>query len=265
MREGDASGYQRVDAGGVALILAVVEAGVEGADIFAPETLDDEHNDILLLHDAAGGSVYGAVDGLEFFFAGEIVGHGEHVLADGAIEGEGGVEHEGSLYGAVDVLVGIGDGDGAHGRSEAATNACHHEGRYECEREEHRHVVMPPAETIVAQRGVACQPVESPGDKGKQEDEVEVVQRLGEEDGAQILLVGKLREDGCRGAAHGEAEIAGIDEVDGQRHAVDDDEDPAAELLVGGPLLAVPGQQHQHDIGDIGDEDGGGVEDESGA
>ena len=57
----------------------------------------------------------------------------------------------------------------------AVADACHHEGRYECEREEHRHVVMPPAETIVAQRGVACQPVESPGDKGKQEDEIEVV------------------------------------------------------------------------------------------
>ena len=90
-------------------------------------------------------------------------------------------------------------------------------------------------------------------------------QGLGEEDAAEVLLVGELGEHGGRGAPHGEAEVAGIDEVDDETQTVDDDEYPAAELLVGGAFLRVPGQEHQHDIRDVGEEDGGGVEDEAAA
>ena len=77
--------------------------------------------------------VDGGVDGLHLLFILIIVGHGEDGLADGAVEGEGGVEHEGGLYGTVYILVGIGDGDGAHGSGEATTDACHHEGCHETE------------------------------------------------------------------------------------------------------------------------------------
>ena len=89
------------------------------------------------------------------------------------------------------------------------------------------------------------------------------MQGLCHEDAAQIALVGKLAEDGGCRASQGKAEIDGIHQVDGQRHAIDHHKEPAARLLIGTSLLEVQRQKHQHDIRDVGDEDGTGIENQS--
>ena len=56
------------------------------------------------------------------------MGGGEGFLSDGADKGEGGVKDNGGLGGAVDVLVGIADGDGAHRSGEASTHPTNGQG-----------------------------------------------------------------------------------------------------------------------------------------
>ena len=86
---------------------------------------------------------------------------------------------------------------------------------------------------------------------------------LSEEDVSQVLFVRELVEHRSRGAPHGEAEIDGIAEVDSQCQAVDNQEDGTAQLLIGGCFLVMQWKQHQHDIRDVGYQDGTGVEDQT--
>ena len=78
--------------------------------------------------------MYRRVDGRHLLFIGEVLRHHKHILADGAVEREGGVEHQCRLDGTVGILVGIRDGDGAHGSGEASTDAGHHERGHGAER-----------------------------------------------------------------------------------------------------------------------------------
>ena len=264
MGEGDAVGDEGIDEGGVALVPAVVEGFVQSTDILASETLDDQHDDILpdeggitvqtvVGHDV--GLVDRTVDHCQSLGA-EVVGHHEDILADGAIEGEGRIEHQRGLDGMVGILVGIRDGDGAHGRGEAASDACHCEGGHEEERQEHGDIILPPDIMTLAEARGAIALIEGPDNGTEDEDQVEVVHHLLEEDGTQVALIGELAEDGGRGAAHREAEIDRIAEVDEQCQPVDAEVHPFTDLLIEARLLPMPGQEHEHDIGDVGDEDG---------
>ena len=109
--------------------------------------------------------------------------------------------------------------------------------------------------TLTEPRG-AIELIECPDDDAEDEDEVEVVQYLFEDNGTQVALVGELIEDGGRGATHRITEIDRIAEVDAQGQTVDEDEHPPTDLLVEACLLAVPGQEHEYDVGDIRDKDG---------
>ena len=63
------------------------------------------------------------IDGFKFFGVLKIGWYGEDILANRTVECERCVEHQRCLDGAIDVLIGIGNGDGAHSRSEASADA----------------------------------------------------------------------------------------------------------------------------------------------
>ena len=63
----------------------------------------------------------GGVDGGELLF-GHVFRIFERMFADGADDGEGGVEDDRGLLRRVDILVGIGDGDGTRAASEASAH-----------------------------------------------------------------------------------------------------------------------------------------------
>ena len=90
-----------------------------------------------------------------------------------------------------------------------------------------------------------------------------MMQGLCQEDGAKIALVGELPKYGGGSPSHGILEIDGVAEVDGKGYAIDDDEYPLAYQLVGVVLLRMPGEEHHHDIWNIGNENGRSVEHQS--
>ena len=255
MREGDALGYERIDEGGIALIAPVVEPFVQCPDILAPEALDNENDHILPMHAIGHSGVDGGIDLGHLLVIVEVTGNHEYILADGAVERERRVEYECSLHGTVDVLIGIRDGDGAHGGGEASTDACHNKGCQGYEREQLRPLEVPPVITLLRQARLDIILVDSIRHKTEEHDENDVVEGLGEEDAEQVALVGKFLEHRGRRAPHGVSEVDGIDEIESQSQTVDDDEYPAADLVVGIGLL-MKRQQHQDDVGDIRDEDG---------
>ena len=261
--EGDALGDEGVDEGGIAFVETAFEVGVQGTDILASEALDDEHDDILPDETVARSGMDGAVDRRELLGVVEVVGEGEDIGVDGAVDGEGGIEHECCFDGAVGELVGIRDGDGAHGCGETATDACHHKGGHSGQREQHREVVVPPATDVRQQAWLDVTLPEGPQHEAEEEDEDDVVHCLGEDDTAQVVVVGELTEHRARGASHRVFEVDGIGEVHRQGDTVDDEVHPVADLLPDLGLLQVQGEQHQHDVGDVGHEDGCGVEQES--
>ena len=97
--------------------------------------------------------------------------------------------------------------------------------------------------------------VECPDDGTEDKDKVKVIKHLSKKDRAEVAFIGKFTEDGGCSATHGIAEIDCIAKVDEQCQTVDGDKQPATYLLVSGSLLAMPGQEHKHDIETVGDED----------
>ncbi len=197
----------------------------------------------------------GGVDLCHLFIIAEVIGYHEHILANGAVDGERRVEHECCLHGTIDVLISIRDGDGAHGCGKPATDASHYEGGYGDEREQLRPLEVPPVVALLRLARLSVKPVDGIHHEAEEQDEDNVVHGLGEEDAEQIVLVGELLEhSGCR-APHGVLEVDGIAEVGGQCQTIDDDEHPATYLTIGMRVL-MERQEHQQDVGDIGDEDG---------
>ena len=110
---------------------------------------------------------------------------------------------------------------------------------------------------------VHIQPIECPHDQQKEHNQINVAQGLGEEHRRQVVLVRKLAEHGGGGAPHGIAEIHGVAEIHGQGQSVDNQINPAAQRVISLCLLTMPWQQHQHHVGDVGDQYGRRVEHQS--
>ena len=113
----------------VSLVSAAEEVTVEAADVFAPEALDNQDDDVLLVRKMYSGSrvrslVLHPVDRIVDFTCGrqggEVVGNGKVRLAYRADKGKGGVEHQGAVCRPFHVLVGVADGDRAYSRLQAA-------------------------------------------------------------------------------------------------------------------------------------------------
>ena len=125
--ESDALADERVDTGSIALIATVLECAVQGSDILTTKALDNEYHHILLDHwHGVDRHMDRTIDSFQLLFVGKIVGYDEDILANGTIEREGGIQHQGGLNRTVGILVGIGGGDGTYSGSKATTNACHH-------------------------------------------------------------------------------------------------------------------------------------------
>ena len=75
--------------------------------------------------------VDGSIEAVEFFLR-EVLWVGEGGFADGADEGEGGVEHQVCLFCLVNIAVGVGEREGSM-VGESATDACYgKEEGYQC-------------------------------------------------------------------------------------------------------------------------------------
>ena len=100
------------------------------ADVFASETLNDNHHHVLCLKVEAVGWLHvvnGVEHGCHRGFVLEKVGHLEVILADGTDQGEGRVEHYARFGGRVAIVVGIRYGDWTDIARPATSHACHAE------------------------------------------------------------------------------------------------------------------------------------------
>ena len=263
MCEREGVGDEGVGKGGVAFVVPAVQVFVVGSDVFPSEALDDDDHYVFLFERGVGGVMDGVKDLCHFGFIGEVVGHLELIEAIGADEGKGCVEHDAGLGGAVTVVVGIGDGDGAHVTGPAASHASHTEGGIGEQGEEGGDGIGFPLQLSVVE---AWRDVKSPhaiGQDGCQEEEIPVGKGFLTEDAAEVVFIAELMEYGDGGAAHGVLEVDGIAEVDDQGEGVDNDKHPAAQRVVGGVLLTTDGEEHHHHPENVGIEDGGGVEDDA--
>lgn len=122
---------------------------VVAPDVLAAEALYNEHHHILAAgHRAVLRHVHRGVYGVELG-RGEIAGHGEHGLVERAYERERRVEHHGGLKRAVNILVGVAYGYGAHGRGGPSAHTNHRQ----------RHIGQQPQQlnAVVGQRGLEPQ------------------------------------------------------------------------------------------------------------
>ena len=265
MAEDEAMGNERIEMGCVALVAPSLEMLVEGADVFASEALDNQYDHIarLPLH-GVGGLVDGREDSGCLVDGGVIVGNIKDALADGAQKSERRVEHHGALGGSVDVLVGVVDGDGAYSVSQSATTTADGQG-YGCQQRDERHgKVGPPLSgllviTLVDAR-FCIKPAQGRDDDDGQQHEIPVVEQFDKEDAAQVVLARELAEHAGGGASEGIRKIGRVGQVDDERQAVDNDEQPFAETLVATRLLQIQGEEHQDDVEGVGVDDGRRVE-----
>ena len=110
---------------------------------------------------------------------------------------------------------------------------------------------MPPAVVSSLETRRAVEATHRPHHDDEEHNKIAVTQGFRQENATQIALVGELTKDSRRGATHGETEIDGIAQINGQRQAIDDEVYGTTELLVNGSLLEMQGEQHHHDIRDV--------------
>ena len=248
---------ERVDARGVAPIVASLQVVVIGSDILAAEALDDEHDHILLdKGHRVGGLVHGTIDSLELGGVAIVVGHAEHIFAQRAQQRERRVQHQGGIHRARHPLVGVAHRDGTHCRGEAASHACHTQRYGHHQGTHHGQVIAQPVEAATVETGLAVEPPQAGNDSGGQQHQVPVPQGLAHDDARQIALVAKLAQHSAGGAPHREGEVDPVGHVDDEGQAVDHHKDPSQHAVIGRRLLEVQRQQHQHNPQDVGIDDG---------
>lgn len=79
--------------------------------------------------------------------AGEVLRVGERLLADGTDESEWRVEDKCGVGRAIDVLIGVADGDGPRGGGEPAAHTAYHERDVDHERNDRQGVITEPGES----------------------------------------------------------------------------------------------------------------------
>ena len=130
MAEGDTTGDERIDKWSITFVEPILERLVQSAYVFTSKALDNQDDNILLNQTRIPSNsrlMNRAIDCLKIFFL-KVVGHYKDIFADSAVEREGRVEHQSSLYRMVGILIGIADGDGAYSCGKTASDACHPKG-----------------------------------------------------------------------------------------------------------------------------------------
>ena len=194
----------------------------------------------------------------------KIIRHGKNGFSDGSNQRERRVEHQSRVGGLFDILMGVRNGDGTHGCGPSATHSSDGKRRERQQCRKTNETVFPAMEYFF--RFQLRHGVEFPQqqhDDNKQHDEIPVVQQFGAENAAEVALVGKFVENRRCRAAHRVFEIDRVGQIDGQRQAVHHEKKPLANLLIGARFLAVPREEHHHNVERIGVENGRRVEDKS--
>ena len=166
-----------VDEGRISLVIvtALTEV-VERTDVFAAKTLDDDDDHIARDEGCSVGRiVLGGEDGIEFFLCSEISGIDKRLLAQRANDREGRVEHDGGIGRTADVLIGVGDGNGAYGCGEASAHTGHGEPNHN--EQSHREGGVVVAETnrlgfILFAAGHDVQFIHCPSEYDEQQNEI---------------------------------------------------------------------------------------------
>ena len=100
-------------------------------------------------------------------------------------------------------------------------------------------------------------------DDDEKHDEIPMTQKFRADDAPQVVLVGKLAENGACRATHRVLEIDGIGEVDGHCKGVNHYENPLADVVICVVFLPVERKKHQYDVECVRIENGRRVEQES--
>ena len=171
-----------------------------------------------------------------------IVGYHHGLLAEGAVDGEGGVQHDTCFSGPVNILVGIADGDRSHGMGEAASHTTDTKGHRHRQRHHLQNVIARPSSLSLCHSDRGYRPEQlpqRPRHHACQNHEIPVHHKLLGKDLGHIAcpLMTELSEDGGRGAFAGKGEIHAVDEVGVDRHGITDHIDPSHHLVIGGTLF----------------------------
>ena len=260
-------GNQLIHVGRIALVSSSLQVFVESPDILAAETLDDQDDHVL----AMGLCLRGGMDGVEdlcgLFDGCVIVGDGEDVLANGAQQGKGSVQHQCRLLGPLHPLVGVADRDGAHTRLQSSSDAGHtahgSQGQgHEVDSCEAQPLAAREKVAVVRARG-DVEVVEGEEGCHAQQYEHPVIEDGGEEDASEVVLIIKFAENAGRRASHRERVIDRVGQVDGKGQPVDHHEDPALHLVPQARFLQPQGEEHQHEPQGVDVEDDRGVKKEA--
>ena len=119
--------HQRVNKRCITLILATIEPLIEAANILSTEAFYNDHHYVFLaLHQRIRRMMDRRIDGIELLFC-IVVWHLKDRFINSTNEREWSIEHDGCLLRTFHILVGIADGDGAHGCGESASHTCNTE------------------------------------------------------------------------------------------------------------------------------------------
>ena len=84
-------GDERIDIRGIAFVFSTIEVLIQGTDVFAPETLNNQDDDIpsrisLFIYAIQASLMDRRIDSLSGFFTLEVMRHLEDIFSDGADE-----------------------------------------------------------------------------------------------------------------------------------------------------------------------------------
>ena len=243
---------ERIEERGESLIRAAAQRSVVEAEVLFAEALQDEHHHV---HRAelcrVGGLVNGRIQRQSLPVA-HVMRRGEGTLRQRAEDGKGSVEYDARLDGAVDVLIGIADGDGTHGMGETAAHATDGEGNG-CRKGKNQGGVVekggPATLPHLPGPGTECPP--QCGHKHDEEhDQIPMTEHLTPEYLRQIAcaFVTEFGKHAGRSALASIGEIYAVGQVRSDGHSIDDDKHPAHQTVICGALLPMAGQEHEeHD------------------
>ena len=187
--EGDTLCDERIHVWGVAAVLTVLEGFVQGTDVFTSEALDDKDDNVFFSKARIVGMVHRAINGRHLLLILIVIGHHKDRFADGAIEREGRIQHQGSLDRTVYILIGIGDGDRSYSGGKASSDTCHHEGGEGNQREKYYEGIGPGTQTFPFQACLDIQFPYAPDEEGENDDEIPMMEGLCEEDRTEVSFV----------------------------------------------------------------------------
>ena len=246
---------QGIEEWGITFIL------IQCTNIFTTEALDNHHHHILLAEwDAVRGKLTDRrIDLVQLSFL-KVVGDDKYILADGTNQRERSVQDQCRIFRTVYVLVGIADGDRAHGFRKASPHPSDTQRDEQQQGQNLDTVILHPRLDSYHLLRHDIKLAKSDNQDDCQQDQIPMVQQFHSKYTSQISFVTELAEDGCRGASSRVLEIDSIRQIDADGQGIDYHKHPLCQLLPTCPFLVMKRKKHQYHVEGVGVHDGRCVE-----